>query len=324
MAEPILQVRDLATYFYVSGGVVKAVDGLDLDVQREEIVTIVGESGSGKSVTGLSIMGLIRAPVRIVRGSVRFDGVDLGALDEHRLQALRGNRIGMIFQNPFAALHPYFRIGDQMVETIRLRGTRDRRAARARAIDVLGRIGLDLPERTLASYPFEVSAGVCQRVMLAMALLGEPDLLIADEPTTNLDAVAQVQILDLIKELRDALRMSVLLITHDFGVVSRMADRVVVMYAGRPAESGSAEEVLNHPRHPYSTGLINSVPLPGRKVDWLDQIPGEVPDVMHLPAGCSFRPRCPEAMARCSEDPPAFAVAGGHSARCWLYDRPTT
>jgi oligopeptide/dipeptide ABC transporter ATP-binding protein len=320
MPEPVLQVRDLATHFHVSGGVVKAVDGLDLDVEREEIVTIVGESGSGKSVTGLSIMGLIRAPGRIVRGTIRFDDIDLRTLDERGLQAMRGSRLGMIFQNPFTSLHPYFRIGDQMIETIRLRGTHDRRAAVRRAVEVLERIGLDRPERALASYTFEVSAGVCQRVMLAMALLGEPDLLIADEPTTNLDAVAQVQILDLIKELRGALRMSVLLITHDFGVVSRMADRVVVMYAGRPAETGSAEEVLNDPRHPYSVGLINSVPVPGRKVDRLDQIPGEVPDVMRLPPGCSFRPRCPEAMSKCVEDPPSFAIAGRQRARCWLYD----
>lgn len=319
MAETLLQVRDLATYFFVSCGIVKAVDGLDLDVAREEIVTIVGESGSGKSVSALSIMRLIQAPGRIVRGSIRFGGLDLLALDVRRLQTVRGGRIGMIFQNPFTSLHPYFRIDRQMAETVMLRRGVRRAEAQRHAREALERIGLEDAERVLASYPFEVSAGVCQRVMLAMALLGDPELLIADEPTTNLDAVAQIQILDLIKELRDALRMSVLLITHDFGVVSRMADRIVVMYAGRPVEWGTAEEVLDSPRHPYSAGLIGSVPVPGRRIAHLAQIPGEVPDVMSLPPGCSFRPRCPHAMPRCHVDPPALPLGGHQAARCWLY-----
>jgi oligopeptide/dipeptide ABC transporter ATP-binding protein len=319
MPEPVLQVRDLATYFYVAGGVVKAVDGLDLEVAREEIVTVVGESGSGKSVTALSIMGLIREPGRVVRGEIRFGGLELTRLDADAMQKLRGNRLGMIFQNPFTALHPFFRIGDQMTETISLREGGDRRAAERKALEVLEQIGVEQPQHTLRNYPFEVSAGVCQRVMLAMALLGEPELLIADEPTTNLDAVAQVQILELIKGLRTTLHMSVLFITHDFGVVAHMADRVVVMYAGRPAEWGSAEEVLNEPKHPYSIGLIDSVPVPGRKVPRLNQIPGEVPDVMRLPPGCSFRPRCPHAMPVCLHDPPAFPGGGRQHARCWLY-----
>jgi peptide/nickel transport system ATP-binding protein len=280
----------------------------------------VGESGSGKSVTGLSIMGLIREPGRIERGEIRFSGIDLARLTQRAMQDVRGTRIAMIFQNPFTALHPFFRIGDQMAETIRHKAGEGRGEAMRRAAGLLERIGLDRPDRILASYPAEVSAGVCQQVMLAMALIGEPELLIADEPTTNLDAVAQVQILDLVKALRDATHMAVLLITHDFGVVSRMADRVVVMYAGRPAERGSADDVLSDPRHPYSVGLIESVPVPGRKVERLKQIPGEIPDVMRLPPGCSFRPRCPRAMAACADDPPDFPIAAGRSARCWLHD----
>ena len=319
MPEPLLRISDLATYFHVSNGTVKAVDGVDLEVGREEIVTIVGESGSGKSVTALSILGLIREPGRIERGAIHFDGTNLLELNAEQIRSIRGARISMIFQNPYTSLHPYFRIGEQMAETLMLRGADTRRNAAARAIEMLSRIRVQDPEQVLKSYPYEVSAGVCQRVMLAMALMSKPELLIADEPTTNLDAVAQVQILDLIREMRDAFRMSVLLITHDFGVVSKMADRVVVMYAGRQVESGAATDVLERARHPYTEGLIRSVPVPGRTTGRLSQISGEVPDLFRLPPGCSFRPRCMHAMESCAEMPPLMPVGTGQLARCWLF-----
>lgn len=319
MSEPLLSITDLATYFFLANGVVKAVDGVNLTVEQEEILTIVGESGSGKSVTALSIMGLIQPPGRVVRGSVMFAGRDLLTLSQREMESVRGLGIGMIFQNPFTSLHPYFRIGHQMTEPIRLRKRTTKAAARREVADMLVRIGIEAPDAVLDSFPFEVSAGVNQRVMLAIALLGNPRLLIADEPTTNLDAMAQVQILDLIKELRDTFHMSVLLITHDFGVVSRMADRIVVMYAARQVETGSAADILSAPQHPYSIGLINSVPAPGVKRTRLQQIPGEVPDVMRLPPGCSFRPRCPHAMDLCHRDPPMTALKPAHEARCWLF-----
>ena len=324
MPEPLLRISDLATYFHVSNGTVKAVDGLDLEVEREEIVTIVGESGSGKSVTALSILRLIQEPGRIERGSIHFDGISLLELDPAGIRSIRSARISIIFQNPFTSLHPFFRIGDQMTETPMLLGARSRAAAVAGAIEMLSRIRVQDPEQVLRSYPYEVSAGVCQRVMLAMALMTKPELLIADEPTTNLNAVAQIEILDLIREMRDEFRMSVLLITHDFGVVSKMADRVVVMSAGRQVESGSAPDVLERARHPYTEGLIRSVPIPGQTTGRLSQISGEVPDLFRLPPGCSFRPRCVHAMPTCGEMPPLVPVGPGQLARCWLFaDGPT-
>ena len=294
----------------------KAVDGVDLEIGREEIVTVVGESGSGKSVTALSIMRLIQAPGRIERGAVVFDGTDLLTLTPAAMRSIRGTRISMIFQNPYASLHPSFRIGDQMTEALVLRGAGRADAVR-QAAGMLERIGVGEPSRVMRGHPFEASAGVCQRVMLAMALLSDPELLIADEPTTNLDAVAQIQILDLIKQMRDEIRMSVLLITHDFGVVSKMADRVMVMYAGRQVESGDAGAVLGEACHPYTAGLIESVPVPGHAAERLRQIAGEVPDVLRLPPGCSFRPRCPRAVEVCERAPPVVPVGPGHFARCW-------
>ncbi len=315
-AENVLAVRDLATYFELSGGTVKAVDGVDFDITAGEILTVVGESGSGKSVTALSIMRLIGAPGRIVRGKISLRGRDLLPLPAREMQAVRGRSIAMVFQNPYASLHPMYRIGQQMDEMIRLNLGRDRNA-RKEAVELLTRIHVDNPENVLRSFPFEVSAGVCQRVMLAMALAARPALLIADEPTTNLDAVAQAEILTLIKEMRTAYGMAVLLITHDFAVVSAMADRVLVMYAGRPVETGLAGVVLAQPAHPYAKGLVGSIMNARAKGRRLTQISGEVPDVMHLPPGCSFRPRCPEAFEKCGEDPPMFDRTGEHRTRCW-------
>ena len=318
MTRPVLVISDLATWFHTRDGVVKAVDGVDLAIGREEIVTVVGESGSGKSVTALSVMRLIQEPGRIERGVIEFDGADLLTLGEAAMRSVRGTRIAMIFQNPYASLHPSFRIGDQMAEPLVLGGVPRADAVR-RSAEMLERIGVGEPTRVMQGFAYEVSAGVCQRVMLAMALMSDPELLIADEPTTNLDAIAQVQILDLIRQMRDEIRMSVLLITHDFGVVSKMADRVVVMYAGRQVESGGAGAVLGEPRHPYTVGLIESVPRPGLAVERLRQIAGEVPDVMRLPPGCSYRPRCPHAVKICGEAPPVVPVGAEHLARCWRF-----
>lgn len=318
---PLLAAHDLVTYFYVSDGVIKAVDGASFEIRKGEVLAIVGESGSGKSVTALSAMRLIpEPPGKILRGQVLFDGEDLLKKTPLEMQAIRGGRISMIFQNPYTAMNPLIRIGDQLTETVR----RHRRVNSADAKDLVGdmlkRLGIGQPLATMNNYPFEVSMGISQRVMLASALLGQPDLLIADEPTTMLDAIAQVEILELIRELKEELGMAVWLITHDFGVVSVMSDRVVVMYAGKPVETGDADRVLSTPMHPYTVGLINSVPVPGAATARLVQIPGEVPDPKRLPPGCSFAPRCPRVMDQCRvKEPPVVDLAEGGQAKCWLF-----
>lgn len=317
----LLEARDLVTYFYVPDGVVKAVDGASFSVRKGEVLTVVGESGSGKSVTALAAMRLVpEPPGRTLRGEVLFDGEDLLKKPRREIQAVRGGRISMIFQNPYAAMNPLIRIGDQLTETVRRHRQVRGGGARDLISAMLERLGVEHPGSILRSYPFEVSMGVSQRVMLASALLGQPDLLIADEPTTMLDAIAQVEILKLIRELKEEFRMAVWLITHDFGVVSVMSDRVVVMYAGKPVESGEAGRVLKSPQHPYTQGLINSVPVPGAGNSRLVQIPGEIPDPKRLPPGCRFAPRCPRVMGRCRvEEPPMVDLAGGGQARCWLH-----
>lgn len=318
---PLLQIRDLVTYFYVPDGVIKAVDGANLEIHKGEVLSVVGESGSGKSVTALAAMRLLAEPPgKTLRGEVIFEGSDLLKNSRRQMQAIRGARISMIFQNPYAAMNPLLHIGDQLTETVK----KHRRIRGKEAVDavahMLQRLGIEQPLATLKTYPFEVSMGVSQRVMLAAALLGQPKLLIADEPTTMLDAIAQVEILNLIRELKDELDMSVWLITHDFGVVSLMSDKVVVMYAGKPVESGAAGRVLKDPKHPYTIGLINSVPVPGAAAKRLVQIPGEIPDPKRLPAGCSFAPRCPQVLDKCRvKHPPLVDLAQGGQTRCWLY-----
>ena len=319
--QTLLEARDLVTYFYVPDGIVKAVDGVSLSIRKGETLTVVGESGSGKSVTALAALRLIpEPPGRTLRGEVLFEGEDLLKKGPREMQAIRGARISMIFQNPYAAMNPLIRIGDQLEEMVsrhrRVRGS----GARDLIVTMLERLGVEQPTSVLGSFPFEVSMGVNQRVMLASGLLGQPDLLIADEPTTMLDAIAQVEILNLIRELKDELHMSVWLITHDFGVVSLMSDRIVVMYAGQPVESGTAEQVLKAPRHPYTQGLIHSVPVPGVQARRLMQIPGDIPDPKRLPEGCRFAPRCPRATDVCrAKEPPVFALADGGQSRCWLH-----
>ena len=317
----LLEARDLVTYFYVPDGVIKAVDGVSLSIRKGEILTVVGESGSGKSVTALAALRLIpEPPGRTLRGEVLFEGEDLLKKSPREMRAIRGARISMIFQNPYAAMNPLIRIGDQLGEMVRRHRHVRGNGARDLIVTMLERLGVAQPLSVLGSFPFEVSMGVNQRVMLASGLLGQPDLLIADEPTTMLDAISQVEILKLIRELKDELDMSVWLITHDFGVVSLMSDRIVVMYAGQPVESGTADQVLKAPRHPYTQGLIRSVPVPGAHARRLLQIPGDIPDPKRLPEGCRFAPRCPRATDVCrSKEPPVFALADGGHSRCWLH-----
>jgi peptide/nickel transport system ATP-binding protein len=318
---PLLALNNLVTYFFVPDGVIKAVDGASFEIRRGEVLTVVGESGSGKSVTALAAMRLIpEPPGKTLQGEVVFDGEDLLKKTRREMRAIRGNRIAMIFQNSYAALNPLIKIGNQLTETVKKHRHAKGKEAVDLACSMLERLGIEHPRSILRSYPFEVSMGATQRVMLAGALLGQPDLLIADEPTTMLDAIAQVEILRLIKELKDELGMTVWLITHDFGVVSVISDRVIVMYAGKPVEYGEADRILRRPKHPYTVGLIDSVPLPGTNVKRLNQIPGEIPDPKRLPSGCSFAPRCPKVMDICrAVDPPMTRLDEGGQAKCWLY-----
>ena len=320
MKDTVLRISDLSTYFYVSGGIVKAVDGIDLTIRENEIVTVVGESGSGKSVTAMSVMRLIKEPGKIIKGEILYKGMDLLKLSRKDMESVRGNHISMIFQNPYTSLHPYFKIGRQTTEFLSHRLMMGKNEAEEKTLEMFKQLGIDDPISVLNSYSFEISAGICQRVMLAIALLSKPKLLIADEPTTNLDSLTQIQILELIKLMREELKMSVLFITHDFGVVSKMADNVVVMYAGSQVESGPREEVLHNPKHPYSIGLIGSVPTTGKVAKRLFQIPGEVPDVMRLPPGCTFKNRCEKAKEICNKKPKIVTTNTDHPVRCWLFE----
>ncbi len=321
-APPLLRVVDLTTRFDIGGVTIHATEGVSLDVRKAEIVAVVGESGSGKSVTALSAMRLIpEPPGKIVRGHVLLDGEDLFEKSPEEMRHVRGGRISMIFQNPYAALNPLLSLGDQLVETLRLHRDVGRGEARDIAETQLGDLGIPEPDRILKARSFEASGGTNQRVMLALALAGEPELLIADEPTTMLDAITQLEIFRLILRIRSEMNMSVWLITHDFGAVAKMADRVVVMYAGAPVEWADAATIMKTPKHPYTAGLIDSVPAMGDIPQCLSQIPGEPPDLRHLPPGCPFAPRCPRAMDICRvENPPSFHLQDDSDVRCWLYD----
>ena len=320
-ASTLLQVVDLTTHFHGPDGVVRAAEGVDLEVGSGEVVAVVGESGSGKSVTALSAMRLIAEPPgKIVRGKVLFHGEDLLVKTRAEMQAIRGRRVSMIFQNPYAALNPLISIGDQLRETLNRHRDVPRREAQAVIEDSLTRLGITEPGRVLDSRPYQASGGMNQRVMLALALLGEPELLIADEPTTMLDAMTQMDIFQLMLKIQRETNMSIWLITHDFGVVALMADRVVVMYAGTPVESADRKTILQDPKHPYTSGLIGSVPAMGTKTRRLSQIPGEPPDLRALPQGCSFAPRCPRVMDVCrAEAPPSIRLADDTAVKCWLY-----
>ncbi len=319
---PILKVTDLRTYFHTLDGLVKAVDGVDFEIAPGGRLALVGESGCGKSVTSLSIMRLIDTPPgEIASGEIMFDGRDLLQLSHSEMQKIRGGEIAMIFQEPMTSLNPVLTVEDQLTEAILLHNKVTKSEAVGIALDALRDVGISSPERRLKGYPHELSGGMRQRVMIAMALACRPKLLIADEPTTALDVTIQRQILDLIKELQTRTGTALLLITHDLGVVAETVEQVAVMYAGRIVENGTVEEVLLHPRHPYTRGLLQSIPSRGTKGKPLAVIKGVVPNPLRMPPGCKFQPRCPYAFDRCAEEPDLIEIRPNRTSRCWLQDR---
>ncbi len=320
---PLLSVRDLHVSFQTDDGLIEAVRGVSFDLARGETLGIVGESGSGKSVTNLALMGVIPTPPgRIDQGKANFDGHDLLAMSQSRLMAIRGRRIGMIFQDPMTALNPLMTIGQQLTEVTRRHLGLSPTAADRRAAEMLEMVGISSPGERLGDYPHEFSGGMRQRVMIAMALSCEPDILIADEPTTALDVTIQAQILELLAELQQRRGTSIILVTHDLGVVAGVCDRVLVMYAGRVVEQATVGDLFAAHRHPYTLGLLQSLPRLDRDQSTrLDAIAGQPPDMARIPSGCSFRPRCPVAMERCETDsPPLRELGPGHASACWHDD----
>ncbi len=324
MVRNVLEVKNLKTQFFTRAGIVYAVDGVSFHVGQGETLGIVGESGCGKSVTATSIMRLIpQPPGRIVDGEVLLDHgtgvVDLVSSSESEMRRIRGNQIAMIFQDPMTSLNPVLTIGDQLTEPLILHLDMSRREAEQRAIELLKRVGIPAAEDRLSAYPHQFSGGMRQRVMIAMALACNPKLLIADEPTTALDVTIQAQILDLMMQLNRDVGTAIVLITHDLGVVAEICERVVVMYAGQIVEGGTADAIFNAPQHPYTIGLLNSVPQIGERVkESLIPIPGLPPDLLEPPTGCRFRPRCRFRQEKCEESPPLAEVAPGQMARCWF------
>ncbi|MDI6771199.1 MAG: ABC transporter ATP-binding protein [bacterium] len=326
MAEPLLSVRDLKTYFHTDEGVVRAVDGLTYDLAKGETLGIVGESGCGKSVHALSVMRLIPTPPgKIVSGEIWFEGRNLLTLSDEEMRHIRGNRIAMIFQEPMTSLNPVLTIGEQIAEAVILHQKLDKKTAWDRAADMLERVKIPLARERLKDYPHQFSGGMRQRVMIAMALSCNPSILIADEPTTALDVTIQAQILDLIRELQQEFHMSVIVITHNLGVVAEMTDNVVVMYAGKPVEHTDVNRVFRDPKHPYTWGLLHSIPKLHERKERLIPIEGQPPSLIDLPPGCPFAPRCPFAMEICvQEDPPDVDIQAGHYAKCYLYTEHAT
>jgi len=322
--KPLLQVKNLKTYFFTEDGVVKAVDGVDFVVYPSEVLGIVGESGCGKSVTSLSIMRLIGQSGKVVDGEIIFNDTNLLTLPETEMMGIRGNNISMIFQQPQSALNPVFRAGDQIAEVLNIHQDFGWEEGRARAVELLKIVGIPEPKRRADAYPHELSGGQAQRVMIAMALACVPDLLIADEPTTALDVTIQAQILDLMRNLRADFGTAIILITHDLGVVAEMCERVAVMYAGQVVEQTDVKTLFKEPLHPYTRGLIGSIPVLGKVKDRLDVIPGSVPNLINMPAGCRFAPRCRARVENnltiCTEKTPdLIQTQPGHLVRCWLY-----
>ena len=315
----ILRVSNLKTYFHTEDGIVKAVDGVDFHVNSGEIVGLVGESGCGKTVTSLSILGLIPAPGK-VEGTIDFIGRNLLELSKEELSDIRGNQISMIFQQPQSSLNPVLTVGDQIAEVLHIHQNVSKEDAWAKSVDMLRLVGIPSPEKKVHAYPHEMSGGQAQRVMIAMALILNPMLLIADEPTTALDVTIQAQILDLMRELNKKMKTAIVLITHDLGVIADMVSRVAVMYAGKIVEQTSIEDLFAEPLHPYTEGLIGSIPILGRKKKRLDVIPGVVPNLINLPVGCVFASRCSHKMEICEQKMPELTVQKpGHEVRCWLY-----
>jgi oligopeptide/dipeptide ABC transporter ATP-binding protein len=322
--QPLLEVRNLKTYFYTEDGVVKAVDGVDFTVMPGEVLGLVGESGCGKSVTSLSIMRLVGMPGKVIEGEIIFENRDMLKLPEADMVKMRGNKLSMIFQQPQSSLNPVFMAGDQVGEVFQIHERFSKEVSWERAVELLKVVGIPDAARKAKAFPHEMSGGQAQRVMIAMALALKPRLLIADEPTTALDVTIQAQILDLIRDLREKMGTSVILITHDLGVISEMADRVAVMYAGRIVEQADVAPLFDKPLHPYTQGLIASIPVLGKITDHLDVIPGSVPNLVNLPPGCRFAPRCRSRvqynLSICTEVEPELAeVENKHKVRCWLY-----
>ena len=311
-----LEVRDLRTHFFTRAGVVKAVDGVSFTVARGKVLGLVGESGSGKTVTGFSILGMVDAPGRITGGSILFQGRDLALLSEEEMRHLRGNKIAMIFQDPMMTLNPVLRIDTQMIETVQAHDKVSREEARQRSRDALGMVGIASPDERLKSYPHQFSGGMRQRVAIAIALLHRPELIVADEPTTALDVTIQGQILAEVQKLAANTGTALIWITHDLSVVAGLADDIAVMYAGRVVEHGLVEEVLDRPLHPYTHGLIGSVPSRNKRGEPLRQIPGMTPSMLALPQGCAFRARCPRAGEDCLVEPELRTILPGREARC--------
>jgi peptide/nickel transport system ATP-binding protein len=320
MTEPVLSVRDLRVEFVTRRGVLKAIDGISFDIARGEVLGVVGESGAGKSVTGAAVIGLIDPPGRIAAGEIRLSGERIDNLKPEAMRRVRGKRIGMIFQDPLTSLNPLYRVGHQLVETIQTHTNLSGAAARKRAVDLLAEVGIPAPERRIDGYPHEFSGGMRQRVVIALALCAEPELIIADEPTTALDVSVQAQIIALLERLGREHGTAIMLITHDMGVIAEAADRVAVMYSGRIAEIGPVREVVRNPLHPYARGLMGAIPSLASEADRLVQIPGSMPRLSAIPPGCPFNPRCPHAWERCRVDRPEPIQHDVHRVACHLYD----
>jgi oligopeptide/dipeptide ABC transporter ATP-binding protein len=319
IGDVVLEVEDLHTYCFTRWGIVKAVDGVSFSLRRGESLGIVGESGCGKTMTALSLLRLVPRPAaRIVKGAIRLEGEDLLAKSEREMRRVRGRRLSMILQDPQTSLNPVFTVGNQVIEALQIHRRDGRRALVRRAIDGLRQVRVAAPERRVRDYPHQVSGGMKQRIVGAIAMSCEPQVIIADEPTTSLDVTIQAQYLRLLRELQEATNLALIFITHDFGIVAKMCDRVMVMYAGRVVESGSVRDIFNHPSHPYTQALLHSVPNMDEDVERLHSIVGQPPALWDLPEGCRFAARCPHADDRCRRDyPPAFTIADGHTAACW-------
>ncbi|HNX15476.1 MAG TPA: ABC transporter ATP-binding protein [Oscillospiraceae bacterium] len=315
----LLEVRNLKTSFYTSSGEVRAVNGVSFNLDEGKVLGIVGESGSGKSVTAYSVLQILTHPGKIVDGSIKFKGQELVGAGEKVMSAIRGNKISIIFQDPMTSLNPVFSIGNQLMEAIMLHTNRDQKQAKERAVEMLSLVGVSEPKKRMNQYPHEFSGGMRQRVMIAMALACEPDILIADEPTTALDVTIQAQILELMKDLQKKMGMAIILITHDLGVIADMCDEVIVMYAGQFCERGTADEIFYNPQHEYTKGLIRSIPTVSDKRERLKPIGGSPIDLLNMPSGCPFSPRCDNAMKIClKENAREIVINEKHISRCWF------
>ncbi|NLE20535.1 MAG: ABC transporter ATP-binding protein [Clostridiales bacterium] len=319
MAQTLLQVKNLHTIFPTDSGEVRAVNGINFSLARGKVLGIVGESGSGKSVTAYSILRILDNPGRISEGSILFEDEDIVTLPPGKMRQIRGARISIIFQDPMTSLNPVYTVENQLTEAIRLHTDRNRAQARERALEMLQLVGVNEPRKRLKQYPYQLSGGMRQRVMIAMALACEPDILIADEPTTALDVTIQAQILELMQELKDKLGMSIIMITHDLGVIAEMCDEIIVMYAGRVCERGTADEIFYNPRHEYTKGLLRSIPKLDYGKEKLTPIGGSPVDLLNMPRGCAFAARCDSAMKVClTQQPEEIAINKDHMASCWL------